>query len=189
MTNIEFLNGLNNMEQNILMLLAHPNLAHSIGNKLISKTIGNLNNSSIRNLAQLYPNFNIDVKAEQQALLNADVIIFQYPLFWYNVPAILKEWIDQVFTYGFAFGSDGFKLKDKKVIVSFTMGSSKKDYPPDVIEKIVFPLKGLSSYCKMKYLGEIFSTDINNYTDGAEEKAKVFATNHANELIKLINLA
>ncbi|WP_327302599.1 NAD(P)H-dependent oxidoreductase [Streptomyces sp. NBC_01298] len=45
-----------------------------------------------------------DVLAEQEKLLWADTIIFQFPLWWYSMPAILKGWVDRVFTYRFAYG-------------------------------------------------------------------------------------
>ncbi len=45
-----------------------------------------------------------DVRAEQQKLLWADTIIFQFPLWWYAMPAILKGWVDRVFTHHFAYG-------------------------------------------------------------------------------------
>jgi len=45
-----------------------------------------------------------DVKAEIEKLLWADVLILQFPLWWFTMPAILKGWIDRVFAYGFAYG-------------------------------------------------------------------------------------
>lgn len=45
-----------------------------------------------------------DVVAEQQKLLWADVLILQFPLWWFTMPAILKGWVDRVFAYGFAYG-------------------------------------------------------------------------------------
>lgn len=45
-----------------------------------------------------------DVRTEQEKLLWADTIIFQFPLWWYTMPAILKGWVDRVFTFHFAYG-------------------------------------------------------------------------------------
>ncbi len=45
-----------------------------------------------------------DVKAEQEKLLWADVLILQFPLWWFTMPAILKGWVDRVYSYGFAYG-------------------------------------------------------------------------------------
>ncbi len=169
-----------------LMILAHPRIEESIGNKIISELTNKEDDVEIRHLNSLYPDFKIDIKAEQEAMENADTIIFQYPLYWYSTPAILKEWIDQVFEYGFAFGT-GAKLTGKKVIVSVTIGSGKKDYPQEVIDKMLFPFQGLAAYCKMNYVGEVLSNNINNYTPEAAEKAKETSKEHAQRLIELIN--
>lgn len=168
------------------MILAHPAIEKSVGNKTICDILSKEDNFELRHLNKLYPTFNIDIDAEQAALLNADTIIFQFPLFWYSTPAILKEWIDQVMQYGFAFGSEA-KLANKRVIVSFTIGSPIKDYPNEVIQKITFPFQGLASYCKMEYVGELFCNDINEYAAGARANALKNANTHAQQLIKLIN--
>ena len=168
------------------MILAHPEIKKSIGNKIISDLFSKETNTEVRHLDQLYPDFNIDIKAEQEALLNADTIVFQFPLFWYNMPAILKHWIDKVFEYGFAFGADSI-LNNKNVIVSFTIGSSIKDYPNEVIQKIAFPFQGLTTYCNLNYLGEIYCNDINGYSEAAKENAIKTAKDHTKKLLDLIN--
>ena len=45
-----------------------------------------------------------DIADEQRKLLWADVVILQFPMWWYGMPAILKGWVDRVFAYGFAYG-------------------------------------------------------------------------------------
>ncbi|MGK9234743.1 NAD(P)H-dependent oxidoreductase [Inquilinus limosus] len=45
-----------------------------------------------------------DVRAEHEKLLWADILILQFPLWWYTMPAILKGWVDRVYAYGFAYG-------------------------------------------------------------------------------------
>lgn len=174
------------MQPKVLMILAHPDFEKSIANKQIKNKLAQENNVEIRHLNELYPNHKIDVQAEQAALGNADIIIFQYPLFWYSVPSILKEWIDSVFTYGFAFGKGNYQLEGKKIIVSFTTGSSSKDYPDEVVEKIVFPFKGLANFCKMNYITTVYSHEIANYSDDAKEKSVKNAEIHAKKLIDLL---
>lgn len=44
-----------------------------------------------------------DVRTQQQHLRDADLVILQFPLWWYGPPAILKGWIDRVFEAGFAY--------------------------------------------------------------------------------------
>ncbi len=168
------------------MILAHPVIENSIGNKIISDNFSKADNTEVRHLDKLYPDFNIDVNAEQEALLKADTIIFQFPLFWYNMPAMLKHWIDKVFEYGFAFGT-GAQLTGKKVVLSFTIGSPVSSYPNEIIQKIAFPFQGLAEYCKLQYLGEIFCNDINGYSEAAKENATDIANKHAQKLLELIN--
>ncbi|EJL73599.1 NAD(P)H-dependent oxidoreductase [Chryseobacterium populi] len=112
-----------------LIILGHPNIEQSSANKAI---IEKLKNSSlkveIRDLSKLYPDFKIDPKAEQEALIQHETIIFQYPLYWYTMPAILKHWFDVVFEYQFAYGSQGNKLKGKNFVPSFTVGGPETEY-------------------------------------------------------------
>src|SRR5690606_40356054 len=71
----------------------------------------------------------VDVKAEQEAILWADHIIFVYPTWWWSMPAILKGYFDRVFVPGFAFsvsekGIEGL-LKGKKAWIIQTTGSDR----------------------------------------------------------------
>lgn len=112
-----------------LIILGHPDFAQSVANKAVIEQLQNSGLSlEIRNLAALYPDFRIDAEAEQQALLRHQNIVFQYPLYWYSMPAILKQYFDSVFTYGFAYGSSGDKLKGKNFIPSITVGAPEEDY-------------------------------------------------------------
>ena len=99
----------------------------------------------------------------------------------------MKEWIDQVFQYGFAFGKDSYQLENKKLISSFTIGSPISLYPNDVIQNITFPFRGLSDYCKMNYIGEVFCNDINGYSPEAKENAIRSANEHIQKLLTLNN--
>lgn len=73
----------------------------------------------IHRLDERYPDFNIDVEAEQQALVQAEVIVLQFPFYGYSVPALMKKWLDDVFSFNFAYGPKGDKLKGKDVILFF----------------------------------------------------------------------
>ena len=44
-----------------------------------------------------------DVATEQSKLKEADIVIFQFPMYWFSMPAILKGWIDRIMLEGFAF--------------------------------------------------------------------------------------
>lgn len=73
-----------------------------------------------------------DIKQEQTKILNAGAIILQFPLWWFSTPAILKGWLDRVFTPGFAYEkdkwfSDGL-LKPRKVMLASTTQSPDSAY-------------------------------------------------------------
>ncbi len=72
-----------------------------------------------------------DIKREQDAVRKADVVAFIHPIWWFGLPAILKGWIDRVFSYGFAYGHDsrGVKplLAGKKAIIINTAGGADTD--------------------------------------------------------------
>ncbi len=68
-----------------------------------------------------------DISAELDKLLAADVVIFNFPIFWCSVPAILKGWIDRVLVSGVCYGGlrfyDKGGLSGKKAMLSFTLGA------------------------------------------------------------------
>lgn len=51
-----------------------------------------------------YGTLSEDVVAEQDKLMWADALILAFPLWWFSMPAILKGWIDRIYSYGFAYG-------------------------------------------------------------------------------------
>ncbi len=114
---------------NVVIISGHPDLKNSVANKTILDEIAKLcPQAEIRKLDELYPDCNFDIKAEQAALEKADVIIFQYPTHWYNVPGILKLYIDKVMEHGWAYGSKGTALKGKAFIASTTVGAPENLY-------------------------------------------------------------
>ena len=51
-----------------------------------------------------YPDFNIDVDYEKKLLEKNQIIIWQHPFYWYSAPPLLKQWIDLVLEFGWAYG-------------------------------------------------------------------------------------
>jgi NAD(P)H dehydrogenase (quinone) len=71
-----------------------------------------------------------DVEREQRAIGAADAVVFIYPVWWWGMPAILRGYIDRVFTLGFAYAIDGERLvglfAGKKAFIINTLGSSRE---------------------------------------------------------------
>jgi NAD(P)H dehydrogenase (quinone) len=101
-----------------------------------------------------------ELKTEMEKLVNADVLIFNFPLWWFGMPAILKGWIDRVLAYGFAYGGDyGFfdngRFKGKHAFLCVTTGSPEEFYKPtgahgrtltDILKNIHQGVLGLIGY-------------------------------------------
>ena len=179
---------------NTLIILAHPTFEESLANKTILNNLDTNNYNEIRNIASLYPNYEIDVKAEQEALLNADTIILQFPFYWYSVPAILKKWLDDVFTYQFAYGSEGDKLKGKNFILSFTVGGPRDAYQEGgynsfEIKDLIKPLEQTAHLSQMSYIEPIYTHSMiyipNVYN--TQESVVNGALEHVKKLTKVLN--
>ncbi|GEM78944.1 NAD(P)H-dependent oxidoreductase [Vibrio superstes] len=179
----------------VLVISGHPNLDSSYTNKVILKQAeNNVHDIQVRRLDTLYPDFRIDVEAEQQALLEADVVVLQFPFYWYSIPALLKKWIDDVFSYNFACGSKGDKLKGKDFLLSFTIGGPSESYDPlgynhFSIEQLLMPLQQTAYLAGMNFQkplyshGMVFIPGVYNTQEGVEAKA----LEHSNMLVSRIN--
>ncbi|GAB5563089.1 MAG: NAD(P)H-dependent oxidoreductase [Winogradskyella sp.] len=113
----------------ILHLVFHPNLEASNVNKTWKDQLeesGKITTS--RDMYAEYPDFKIDVEKEQGLLLQHDRIVIQFPLYWYSMTPLLKQWLDDVLTYGFAYGSSGNKLKGKDLQIILSAGGQEKYY-------------------------------------------------------------
>ncbi|XP_071332008.1 NAD(P)H dehydrogenase [quinone] 1-like [Trachinotus anak] len=102
-----------------------------------------------------------DITEEQRKVTEADLIIFQFPMYWFSVPAIMKGWFDRVLTLGFAYSKDkrysNGIFKDKKTILSFTTGSHESMFSANGINGdmnvTLWPLQnGILHYCGFQVL-------------------------------------
>lgn len=96
-----------------LVLIAHPHIESSRVNKKWKESALNQTDLTVHDLYETYCDQPIDVKVEQQLLLAHDRIVFQFPLYWYSSPPLLKQWFDEVFTFGWAHGPGGTKLRER----------------------------------------------------------------------------
>lgn len=138
----------------ILILFAHPAFHKSRINKVLVDEISQIEGVTFHDLYQEYPELDIDIKREQQLLTEHDVIIFQFPLFWYSTPAILKEWQDLVYEHGWAFGSKGTALKDKLFFCAITAGGPQKAYQVGgfhnhTLNQLIAPIMQSAVLCRM----------------------------------------
>jgi glutathione-regulated potassium-efflux system ancillary protein KefF len=100
----------------ILVVFAHPYPNRSRANRAALGAVRDLPDLEVRSLYDLYPDFAIDVEAEQEALQRAEVVVWQHPMYWYSVPALLKHWFDKVLSRGWAYGEGGTALRGKRCL-------------------------------------------------------------------------
>ena len=159
----------------VLLVLSHPNFKDSFANKIVVDKLKTLiPDMEISHIDALYPDGKINVKAEQEKLLKADTIIFQFPMFWFKSPYLLSKWVEDVFTHGFAYGSSGYKLEGKKLLVSMTMGSEEEGSNGKFeLERLVGPFECTALFVKMKFGGYAFTFDITFTIKDTPDVAKV----------------
>lgn len=141
----------------VLVLFAHPAFERSTMHKSLLSHVQQLTGVTVNDLYENYPDFNIDVEREKQLLLSHDVIIWQHPLFWYSGPALLKQWEDLVFEYGWAYGNDRFALEGKRIFNAITSGGEleayqKKCFHNSSIRDFLLPFERTAEICRMVYL-------------------------------------
>ena len=123
----------------VIVISGHPHLERSIMNKTILEELKKAAEGgasiAIDDIAEKGC-CHLDVAAEQALLKEADTIVFQFPVYWFNAPAMLKHWYEEVFTPGFAHGEGASGLKGKKLIISATAGA------PDGAYSTAAPLPG-----------------------------------------------
>ena len=140
----------------VLVIYSHSFQDTSHAGKVILDVFRAQPDFEVRNLEEIYPNYApIDIALEQQHLVEADVIIFHHPIFWCNMPAGLKRYMDEVFQYGFVYGDTdtGGKLRGKKFIHSYTAGSGAATSVGKLGEVLPEALKVSAGLCGMDYQG------------------------------------
>lgn len=139
-----------------LIILAHPDINHSKVNKRWKEELEKYpNDIIIHELYKEYPDWNINIEREQQLLEAHNHIILQFPLYWYSYPPLLKKWLDDVFTHGWAYGAKGTKLRDKKIGIALSIGDKKDNYLPTgsvsfTVDEVITPFKA-----SVKHVGAI----------------------------------
>ncbi|MCU1792594.1 NAD(P)H-dependent oxidoreductase [Pectobacterium polaris] len=142
-----------------LVIVSHPYASQSRVIKMLQQTVEARNDTVVRNLESLYDNTisEFDVVAEQAANEDADRIVFMYPTHWFNLTPNLKAYLNEVWTYGWAFGPGGEALKGKEMLVVTTAGASEHLYSHDglidgTMDDVLTPMKASARYVGMKYV-------------------------------------
>lgn len=145
------------MKKKVLVLYAHPSQHRSEVNAPLFNAAQAIEGVTCVDLYAEYSQFDINIDKEQARLLEHDVIVFQFPLYWYSTPALLKEWQDLVLEYGFAYGTDGIALKDKLMLCVVSAGGKEEAYKAEgynhfTIRQLLAPIEQMAALTNMHYL-------------------------------------
>ena len=117
----------------ILIIAAHPQLEHSRVTQRLLATLAQAAPPGIelRKLYHLYPDYFIDIAAEQAALRDAKLVVWLHPIHWYSMPPLMKLWLDEVFAFGWAYGPGGVALRGRDLWLVASTGGPHDSYRPD----------------------------------------------------------
>jgi putative NADPH-quinone reductase len=180
--------------QDTVVIVGHPDLnGQSLANRIVVDKLKTLDKTEVRILSDLYPDYRIDVAAEQAALVKAQTIVLQFPFHWYSVPGLLKKWIDDVLAYGFAYGSTGTKLQGKNLVLSFTVGGPEESYGKSgynsfTIKDMLPPLIQTANLCGMKLAEPVYSHSMVYIPDvyNIKEEVEARAIAHGERLVSAL---
>jgi glutathione-regulated potassium-efflux system ancillary protein KefF len=124
----------------ILVLCAHPHLEHSRITRAMMRAAASadLPQVEVRDLYALYPDYLIDVAAEQAALGGAQLLVWLHPVHWYGMTPLLKLWTDEVLAFGWAYGPAGAALRGTDLWLAASTGGRTEAYRPDGLNRYFF---------------------------------------------------
>ncbi|MEM1223009.1 MAG: NAD(P)H-dependent oxidoreductase, partial [Verrucomicrobiota bacterium] len=158
------------------LIFAHPALEKSRANRRLLESLTSDDPVTLNDLYEKYPDFIIDVGREKALLEANDRIVFQFPFYWYSTPALIKEWLDLVLQYGWAYGKGGTALHGKTVQVITTTGGSRDAYTAEghnkyPVVELLRPLEQTANLCGMVWVEPVVIYDALNLDADAMTKA------------------
>jgi glutathione-regulated potassium-efflux system ancillary protein KefF len=145
----------------IQILVAHPQLEHSrIARRMAeAATEAATTGASIevRDLYARYPDYLIDVAAEQAALADTELLVWLHPIHWYGMPPLMKLWLDEVFAFGWAYGPGGGALRGRDLWLATSTGGPEHSYRSAGYNRYFFdaflpPYDQTAALCGLRFL-------------------------------------
>ncbi len=139
------------------LLAAHPNWRESRVNRRLLDAAREVPGVHVQDLYAAYPDYDIDVHAEQARAAACRLLVLMHPVQWYAMPALLKLWFDEVLTHGWAYGRHGTALQGKDLWLVATTGGPETSYHPQGYNRYFFdaflpPYEQSAALCGMRFL-------------------------------------
>ncbi|WP_229413617.1 glutathione-regulated potassium-efflux system oxidoreductase KefF [Massilia violaceinigra] len=141
----------------VVVLFAHAAPQRSRVNRRLAEAARSVPGVELVDLYGTYPDFYIDVAAEQDNLADASALVFLQPIQWYGMPALLKEWVDMVLVPGWAYGAGASALQGKGFWLVASTGSPLDAYAPGAthgypFEAFLPPYRQIAALCGMDWI-------------------------------------
>lgn len=166
------------MSRRVLILFAHPAFHRSRAQRRLVRAVRDLEGVTFHDLYEAYPDFDVDVKREQALLEAHDAIVLQHPFYWYSTPALVKQWMDLVLEYGWAYGWGGTALAGKRFLSAITAGGSEESYDEKganrfEVRELLAPVEQTVRLCRMEFLAPFVVYGTHAMGDAAFARAAV----------------
>lgn len=153
-----------------LVLYAHPYPGRSRGCAALVRAVRDLPGVEVRTLYDLYPDFDVDVAVEHEALRAARRVVWLAPLYWYSVPALLHVWFEKVLMAAIATAPRREALRGKQCLWAVTTGGGT--YRPGgrhdhAFADFVPPIEMTARYCGMTFLEPFVVHDPDSMSEAA----------------------
>lgn len=150
------------------ILLFHPHLDQSRVNKSLASAAKDAG-FEVRDMYALYPDFKIDIAKERKVLEKTDRIVFQFPVYWYSSPALVKQYEDAVFTGNWAYNG-GKALLDHEWLLAVSPGADQDAYHDEgrvhyTMPELLRPFQATSVLIKTKFMTPFISYNASNMSD------------------------
>lgn len=141
----------------VYLVAAHPHWRESRVNRRLFEATRSLPHVVANDLYASYPDHHIDVAAEQRRLEAARLVVWLHPIQWYAMPGLHKQWLDEVFTHGWAYGRGGDALRGKDLWLVTSTGGDEAAYHPQGYNRYFFdaflpPYEQTAALCGMRFL-------------------------------------
>lgn len=141
----------------VYLVAAHPQWRESRVNRRLVEAARGVPGVRVQDLYGAYPDYDIDVAAEQKRMAAARLLVLLHPVQWYSMPALMKLWLDEVLTHGWAYGRNGTALQGKDLWLVASTGGPEPSYHPQGYNRYFFeafppPYEQTAALCGMRFL-------------------------------------
>jgi glutathione-regulated potassium-efflux system ancillary protein KefF len=154
----------------VVIIYAHPYPNRSRAGRALLASVSGLESVKVRSLYERYPDFSIDIAAEQAILSEARLIVWQHPVYWYGTPPLLSLWFEKVLARGYAYGKNGVALHGKECLWVPTTGGASDTYREGgmhghAFAEFVPPIEQTALFCGMNWQAPLIFHGSQHATD------------------------